>query len=118
MANPLIILSDPTTVISDFNAILNQQHSLFVVLGDSNALTNYANEAADAAEAFRRAVQVTPVSTLYPRLKNLPAENGALPDNPAGVTAVSIAPDKTICDILTDVDPSNIVPAFVLAETH
>ena len=122
MPNPLITLSNTATVVNDFNNLLSpQSKALLVVLGNTSALHDFANQAATLSVNFRQAVLVTAVDAIYPTLVGLPSNAGALPAvyDPASLMAISISFNGTVCDILdnTEADPGDINAAYMLAES-
>jgi predicted dienelactone hydrolase len=122
MPNPLITLSNSATVVNDFNQLLAPRNqALFVVLGNTPALRDFANQAANLSVNWRRAVLITVADAIYPTLQGLPSNGGGLPAayDPASVMALSLSFNGTVCDILdnTEADPGDINAAYMLAET-
>ena len=121
MPKALITLSAAATVVDDFkNLIADKDKVLFIVLGNTDALKNFANKAAADAFDERFAVLVTVPEQLYPTLTNLPKDGVILPAvyDPTAVTAICLATDSTVCVVLADTNETNIPMNYLTAEVH
>jgi hypothetical protein len=122
MINPLITLGNTTSLIADFKKYLNTGNNvIFVVLGNTAANINLANAAAKVAENWRLVIFIPKASNeFYTFLSTLNKVEGlSFPPNPIiDLYAIVIAFDGDICYVFTDGDVSNIIPAFLLTETH
>ncbi len=127
MINELIQLDDPATALAEITSLLaSKNKTLLLVLGNTPERRQLAADAVVHTEAgpglpsSRYAVLVTVPDAVYPALLELPTDNIALPAvfTGAGMYAVTLAADGTVCSILTATDEADITLGFLLAETH
>ena len=115
MANSLIVLDDPNTVVTKFKELVQPGDKvLFVVLGNSPSHKALATKAQNYATKFRYAVQVTAPENLLPYLNSMPCEIERKPAQPWFSLSVSF--EGYIAAIYKDDSDKNIVPGFLLAE--
>lgn len=122
MANALITLNDPATIVAEFRKLLDAHNKvLLVVLGSTPQHLQLAQDAASWSEAFRYAVWVTFPEHLYKNtILQLPIEPKCkpLPLGCDGIYGVSIALDSTVCYRIDDTTFADINLAFQKAEKH
>ncbi len=128
MTNALIRLDNATTIVADFQQLLQtHNHVLLVVLGNTAAHLKLADDAVPYTDAgddhasFRYVVLVPEPQLLYTTtIVSLPVDPDCepLPANCQNLYGVSIAMDGTVCDLVKDTSISDINLAFMMAETH
>lgn len=127
MINELIQLDDATTAVADLESLLQPRNkTVLLVLGNTPERRRLAADAVAQTEpgagfrSSRYAVLATVPDAIYPRLLELPTDNAMLPPvfTGAGMYAVALAMDGTICSVLTSTTDADIALAYLLAETH
>ena len=120
MPKPLIILSNLTTLVSDFNSYFDGSNVPFVILGNTAQHQALAIAAANLADNWNITIHVPSPVGLYATLAALLTDGCSLSPvyDAANLFAVAIAPDKTICYVMTTYDIASITIATMLATTH